>query len=65
MFLWKRLKKPDEEKAKELRENIRKEGGLEKNDFLAMMISAFIVIIPVCLVVLLLIYFLARLLFRI
>jgi hypothetical protein len=47
MALFKRLKKPDPEKEKQLREDIRAEGGLKKNDFLAMVLGAMIVILPV------------------
>lgn len=50
MLLGKKLKlikKPNKEKEKELREQIEKEGGLEKGDMPAMIISAFLVFIPV------------------
>ncbi len=33
-------------------ENLERQGGLEKNDFLAMVLSALIVILPVCLLLL-------------
>lgn len=52
MALFKRLKKPDPEKEKKLREEIKAEGGLEKNDFLAMILGAMIVILPVAALVL-------------
>ena len=47
------IKKPDEDKEKKLREDIESEGGLEKNDLTAMILSAFLVIIPVALCALL------------
>jgi len=47
-----KLKKPDREKEAKLREEIEKEGGLEKGDLPAMLISAFLVIMPVALIVL-------------
>ena len=47
MAIFKRLKKPDLEKEKELHDQIEAEGGLEKNDFLAMCIGAALVILPV------------------
>ena len=47
MAIFKRLKKPDPEKEKDLREQIDAEGGLEKNDFLAMCLSAALVFLPV------------------
>lgn len=49
MLLGKKLKlikKPDKEKEKQLREQIDQEGGLEKGDMPAMIISAFLVFIP-------------------
>lgn len=61
MFFRKRLKKYDPEKEAELRSQIEKEGGLEKNDLLAMVISAMIVLIPVALGVLLLLVLIGRL----
>ena len=61
MFFRKRLKKYDPEKESELRSQIEKEGGLEKNDLLAMVISAMIVLIPVALGVLLLLVLIGRL----
>ena len=47
------IKKPDPEAERKLREQIEQEGGLEKNDMLAMILSAFLVIVPVVLGVLL------------
>ncbi|MBO5869392.1 MAG: hypothetical protein J6Q89_01460 [Clostridia bacterium] len=53
MFFRKRLKKFDPEKEKTLREQIEAEGGLEKNDGLAMVLSALLVFLPIALVILL------------
>lgn len=58
---WKLLKKPDPEKEKELRENIEKEGGVGGKDLFAMVVSAFLVLLIPCAVLLVAIYFLARL----
>ena len=52
-MLFKRLKKPDPKAEQELREQISRSGGLEKNDLLAMIISAMLVIIPVAVLALL------------
>ena len=57
------IKKPDEEAEKKLKENIENEGGLEGNDLPAMILSAFLVIIPIALVALLLCFLLAWLFF--
>lgn len=67
MLLGKKLKlikKPDKEKEQELREQIEKEGGLEKGDMPAMIISAFLVFIPVAAIALGLIVLLAWLFLR-
>lgn len=67
MLLGKKLKlikKPNKEKEKELREQIEAEGGLEKGDMPAMIISAFLVFIPVAAVALGLIVLLAWLFLR-
>ena len=53
MLWWKRLKKDNPEKLKKLREELDKEGGVEKNDTFAMITSALLVILPVALLVLL------------
>lgn len=53
MMWWKRLKKHDPEKEKKLKEDIEKDGGLEKHDLGAMVFSALLVILPVALLVLL------------
>jgi len=52
MLFGKRLKKPDPEAEKKLREQIRSEGGVDKKDTAAMILSAYLTIIPVVLVVL-------------
>ena len=47
MLFWKKLKlfkKPDKEAERKLREDIEREGGLEKSDVPAMIIAAFLVI---------------------
>lgn len=48
---FKRIKKYDPEAERKLREEIESEGGLEKNDMKAMIISALLVILPVILVI--------------
>ncbi len=63
MAIWKRLKKFDPEKEKELRNQIEAEGGLEKGDGLAMVISALLVFLPAALLVLGVIVFIAFLFF--
>ena len=59
------IKKPDPEKEEQLRREINEAGGLEKKDIPAMIISAYLVIIPIVVGVLLLMYFLAKLILRI
>lgn len=49
---FKKLKKYDPEAERKLREDIEAEGGLEKDDMKAMIISAFLVLMPVALVIL-------------
>ena len=56
------FKKPDKDVEETLREELENEGGLEKKDLSAMLISAYLIIIPVAIVVLLLLYFAAKLL---
>lgn len=51
---FKKLKKYDPEAERKLREEIEAEGGLEKNDVKAMIISALLVIMPVILIIFLL-----------
>ena len=62
-MLFKRLKKPDPEAEQKLRDEIEADGGLEKNDVAAMIISAMLVILPVTGVLLLLICAVVFLLF--
>ncbi len=62
-MLFKRLKKFDPEKEKELRNEINANGGLEKGDMFAMVISALLVFIPAALLALGVIVLLAYLLF--
>ncbi|MBE6683963.1 MAG: hypothetical protein E7595_07470 [Ruminococcaceae bacterium] len=52
MAIWKRLKKFDPEKEKELQRQIEAEGGLEKGDGLAMVLSALLVLLPAALLAL-------------
>lgn len=52
MFWKKRLPKDDPEKREALKNEVEKEGGLEKNDLPAMILSALIVILPIALIVL-------------
>ncbi len=63
MFFRKRLKKPDPEAEQKLRDEIEANGGLEKNDIPAMLISAFLVILPVALAALLILVLFAWLFF--
>jgi hypothetical protein len=51
-MLFRRLKKFDPEKERELRNEIEANGGLEKGDMPAMLISAFLVFVPAALLVL-------------
>ena len=48
------IKQPDKNTEEELREDIVKDGGLEKKDLPAMLLSAYLIIIPVALAALLL-----------
>ena len=52
-MIFKRLKKPDLEKEQTLRDTIENEGGLDKKDVPAMILSALLVIMPVAIVALL------------
>ena len=56
-MIFKRLKKPDPEAEQKLRDDIDAYGGLEKNDVLAMIISALLMILPVVVIFLLVIVF--------
>lgn len=58
----KKLKKPDPEAEQEFKNEIERMGGLEKKDVPAMLISAFLVILPVALLALVVICLLAWLL---
>jgi hypothetical protein len=49
---FRKLKKYDPEVEQKLREDIESVGGLEKNDVKAMILAAFLVIMPVALVIL-------------
>lgn len=48
----KKLKKPNAEKEQQLRDEIEEMGGLDKKDVPAMLLSAFLVILPVAAVIL-------------
>ena len=52
-MIFKRLKKPDLQKEQTLRDTIENEGGLDKKDVPAMILSALLVIMPVAIVALL------------
>ena len=52
-MIFKRLKKPDLQKEQTLRDAIENEGGLDKKDMPAMILSALLVIMPVAIVALL------------
>ena len=54
-MIFKRLKKPDPEVEQKLRDDIDACGGLEKNDVLAMIISAMLMILPIVVIALLVI----------
>ena len=51
MFFRKRLKKFDPEKEQQLRNEIEENGGLEKGDGFAMVLSALLVFLPAALIV--------------
>lgn len=53
MFFRRKLKEPDPESEQQLRDQIKAEGGLEKKDMPAMIIAAFLVILPVAIAALL------------
>lgn len=53
-MIFKRLKKPNPDAEKKLREEIDEAGGLEPKDIPAMILSALLTIVPVALGVLLL-----------
>ncbi len=52
MLWWKRLKKYKKGDEEEIRKKIEEEGGLEKHDLSAMIGSALLTILPICLLVL-------------
>ncbi|MBQ7365021.1 MAG: hypothetical protein IJW46_05435 [Clostridia bacterium] len=52
MAWWKRLKKDNAEKLSEFREEAEKEGGIGKKDTFAMLLSAFLVFVPIAILVL-------------
>lgn len=54
MFWKNRLKPDDPEKREKLKDQLEREGGLEKHDMLAMILSALAVFLPAALGVLLL-----------
>lgn len=58
------FKKPNKETEEKLREEIENSGGLDKKDIPAMIFSAYLVILPIALGMLLLIYLAARLFLR-
>ena len=60
---FKKLKKYDLEVERKFREDIEAAGGLEKNDVLAMILSALLVILPIVFVILLLFIFVAFMFF--
>lgn len=63
MFFRKRLKKPDPDAEQKLRDDIEAYGGLEKKDLPAMLIAAFLVILPVAIGILLIFALFALLFF--
>ena len=62
-MLFKKLKKPDPEAEQKLLDEIEAHGGLEKNDVLAMIISALLMIMPIVAIFLLVIVAFAFLFF--
>lgn len=52
-MFFRRLKKFDKGKEEKLRKDIEEAGGLEKNDLSAMIFSALLTILPVCILILL------------
>ena len=60
---FKKLKKYDPEAERKLREDIEAAGGLEKNDVMAMILSALLVMMPIALVILLLFVLMAFMFF--
>ena len=64
LFNRKAIKKPDKEAEEKLRREINEAGGVSGKDIFAMILSAYAVFIPVALVLLGLIYLVARLFLR-
>ncbi len=64
MFFRKKLKKPDPNAEQSLRDEIQENGGLDKKDLPAMILSAYLVFIPVVLLLLFLFYLIGRLFLR-
>ncbi len=62
-MLFKKLKKPDPEAEQKLLDEIEAYGGLEKNDVLAMILSALLMIMPIVGILLLILCFFAFLFF--
>ena len=63
MLFGKKLKKFDPKKEQDLRDEIEENGGLEKNDFAAMVISAFLMLLPVGAIILIILAVFAILFF--
>ena len=63
MLFGKKLKKFDPQKEQALRDEIEANGGLEKNDFAAMVISAFLMLLPVAAIMLIILAVFAVLFF--
>ena len=53
MRWWKRLKKDNAEKLEAFREELDKEGGVDKKDTFAMIVSAMLVFMPIVILILL------------
>ena len=53
------FKKPDVEKEEKFREELEESGGVEKKDIPAMIMSAYLIFIPVAVIILLLFCFVA------
>ena len=63
MLFGKRLKKFDPKKEQALQDEIEANGGLEKNDFAAMVISALLMLLPVAVIMLIILAVFAILFF--
>ena len=62
--LRKNLKKFDPEKERQFRDELEENGGLEKNDLKALIVSAMVVIMPVAIILLLVMALFAALMFH-